>query len=183
MVSVPEPIKQFEEKHPGLYGFLKDLLVSLTIVAVIALILYTYAGTWPPMVSVNGYSMYPNMDHGDLVLIQGLARGEVKTYEASMSDGYTTYNGYGDVIVYRPYGDSSMPFVIHRAMRWVNESEPMWPGGPLAASAGYVTLGDNNHGVYDQASNICYLEPVRKEWVIGIARFKVPYLGYLRSII
>ena len=57
-------------------------------------------------------------------------------------------------------------------------------GGPAAPNDGYITLGDNNHGVYDQeAPSICYLEPVQKDWILGIARFKVPYLGYLRSLV
>jgi len=33
------------------------------------------------------------------------------------------------------------------------------------------------------APTICYGEPVRKDWILGIARFKLPYLGYLRSLV
>lgn len=183
MASVIDSIKEFLTRHPNLHGFLKDLAFSITIVAIIAILLYSYAGVWPPMVSVNGKSMFPNMENGDLVIIQGIDRAGVQTYVDSLDTGYRMYNGFGDVIVYKPYGDTSRPLVIHRVVRWVNESEPMWPDGPLAPHAGYITLGDNNHGVYDQAASICYGEPVRKEWVIGVARYKVPYLGYLRSLI
>ncbi|WP_174591585.1 S26 family signal peptidase [Methanocella conradii] len=184
MVKTPEFIKNFEAKHPEFYGFLQDVAFSLAIVAAISLALYLYAGTWPPMVSVNGISMYPNMENGDLVFIQGLNRGDIQTYENSMLTGYKMYNNYGDVIVYVPYGDTSREYVIHRAMRWVEEGQPMWSGGPPAPHSGYITLGDNNHGIYDQmAPSICYGEPVKKEWILGIARFKLPYLGYLRMLI
>jgi signal peptidase len=94
------------------------------------------------------------------------------------------YGEPGDVIVYKPFGDSAKALVIHRAIRWVNQSEPMWDGGPPAPASGYITLGDNNRGVFDQmAPTICYGEPVRKEWILGIARFKLPYLGFLRSLV
>jgi signal peptidase len=178
-----DELKKFLGSHPGLYQFMKDIAFSLAVVAVIALALYAYAGTWPPVVSVNGYSMLPNMHGGDLVLVQGMGRADVMTYEESVATEYRQYSDYGDVIVYNPYGDRTKPMVIHRAIRWVNKSEPMWPGGPAAPESGYVTRGDNNNGVVDQASNICYLQPVRPEWVHGVSRFKVPYLGYLRSLI
>ena len=184
MVKVPEFLKNFAAKYPGIYGFLQDIVFSLAVVATIAVLLYLYAGMWPPMVSVNGISMLPNMENGDLVFIQGLSRGDIQTFENSTATGYKMYNNYGDVIVYKPYGDSSRPLVIHRAIRWVNQSQPMWDGGPLAPASGYITLGDNNHGVYDQmAPSICYDQPVEKDWILGVARFKIPYLGYLRSLV
>ncbi|HTX43951.1 MAG TPA: S26 family signal peptidase [Methanocella sp.] len=181
---MPKFLEAFAAKYPGIYGFLQDIVFSLAVVAIIALILYLYAGMWPPMVSVNGISMLPNMENGDLVFIQGLDRGAVQTYENSTATGYKMYNNYGDVIVYEPYGDSTRPLVIHRAIRWVDQGDPMWAGGPAAPASGYMTLGDNNHGVYDQeAPSICFEQPVEKGWILGVARFKVPYLGYLRSLI
>jgi signal peptidase len=184
MVKVPGFIKEFEAKHPNIYGFLQDIAFSLAVVAIIAAVLYMYAGMWPPMVSVNGVSMYPHMENGDLVFIQGLDRGDVRTYETSLNTSYQQYAEPGDVIVYKPYGDPLRPLVIHRAIKWVNQSEPMWQGGPPAPASGYITLGDNNHGVYDQmAPSICFEQPVQKDWILGIARFKIPYLGYLRSLI
>ena len=44
---------------------------------------------------------------------------------------------------------------------------------------GYITHGDNNPR-YDQASGLA--EPVRAEWVTGVARLRVPYLGYVRLL-
>ncbi len=178
-----DDIKRFFATHPDLYQFLKDLVFSLAFVGAIALALYLYAGTWSPVVSVDGTSMLDHMHAGDLVLVQGLDRGAVKTYDESANTSYWQFGEPGDVIVYYPNGNRNQPMVIHRAIRWVNESEPMWPGGLPAPASGYITLGDNNRNITDQESNICYLQPVRPEWVHGIARFKVPYLGYLRSML
>ena len=68
------------------------------------------------MVSVNGISMLPHMESGDLVFIQGLDRGAINTYENSTNTSYQMYSELGDVIVYRPYGDATKPLVIHRAI-------------------------------------------------------------------
>ncbi|CAJ36347.1 S26 family signal peptidase [Methanocella arvoryzae] len=182
MAGLRDWIKKFKEKHPEIYSFAQDLIFSLAIVALIALILYAYAGTWPPEAAVIGTSMLPNLQAGDLVLLQSIERSPVKTYEESIATDYITYNGYGDVIVYYPHGDTSRSMIIHRAIRWVNESEPMWPGGPAAPHEGYITLGDNNRGVYDQAGSVSYNDPVRKEWVHGVVKFRVPYLGYLKTL-
>ena len=176
----PEFVKKFSNEHPDIYGFIKDVAFSLAVVLVVALALYLYAGVWPPMVSVNGLSMYPDLQNGDLVFIQGLDRGAVQTYDNSTSTGYSTFNELVNVIVYDPYGNTSRPYVIHRAIAWVNAGQPMWQGGPLAPHSGYITLGDNNHGVYDQAAtNICLDQPVEPQWIVGVARFEIPYLGYL----
>jgi signal peptidase len=184
MVKVPGFIKNFEKSHPDIYGFIKDVIFSLAVVAVVAIALYLYAGMWPPMVSVNGVSMLPHLETGDLIFIQGLDRGNVSTYDSSVNTSYSTFGEPGNVIVYEPYGNPSLPLVIHRAMYWVNQGDPMWAGGPPAPWGGYITLGDNNKGIYDQeAYSICYEQPVKPSWILGIARYKVPYLGYLRSII
>jgi signal peptidase len=176
----PEFVKKFSNEHHDICGFIKDVAFSLAVVFVVTLALYLYAGVWPPMVSVNGVSMYPDLQNGDLVFIQGLDRGSVQTYDNSTSTGYSTFNELGNVIVYDPLGDPSRPYVIHRAITWVNARQPMWQGGPPAPHSGYITLGDNNHGVYDQeAPNICYMQPVEPQWIIGVARFEIPYLGYL----
>jgi len=129
-------------------------------------------------VSVTSESMSPHLEKGDLVFIQSLSRGDVRTCEGSESSNYTSFGKAGDVIVYWPGGNHNATPVIHRAIRWVNQSEPMWPGGSAAPWPGYITLGDNN---YDQESSISFASPVKKEWVIGIARYRIPFVGYLRS--
>jgi len=45
--------------------------------------------------------------------------------------------------------------------------------------SGLVTLGDNNHGIADQMSNICWT-PVRADWIDGVARGEIPWFGLLK---
>ena len=45
--------------------------------------------------------------------------------------------------------------------------------------SGFITLGDNNHGIVDQMTSICP-QPVRGEWVEGVARGEMPWFGLLK---
>jgi signal peptidase len=70
-------------------------------------------------------------------------------------------------------------------MYHVEEGEPMWKDGPPAPYAGYITKGDNSetNPSYDQQGSISPLQPVKKEWIIGVARFyRVPLLGCISLI-
>jgi len=162
-------------------SLLRDLVVALLLLAALALALYLYAGVWPPMVSVEGNSMYPHMHDGDLVFLQGLGRTGVVTYEEGKVTGYRTYEDYGDVIIYWPYGDKTVRPIIHRAMYWVDQGEPMWEGGPAAPWGGYITLGDNNNGQLDQWG-IVYNNPVRPDWILGVSKFSLPWLGKFKLL-
>ncbi len=161
---------------------LKDILFALAVVFVMAGTLFIYSGTWPPFVTVDGQSMLPNLRQNDLIVIKSADRASVTTHSESLSNGHRMFNEYGDVIVYRPLGDSSRTPVIHRVMYFVNEGEPMWPGGPPAPHNGYITQGDNNY-LYDQSSGISQNQPVKPEWIIGVAEIRIPYLGWLRSLL
>ena len=161
---------------------LKDIALAAGVVLVLAGALYAYAGTWPPFVSVDGQSMLPNMRQDDLIIIRGEDRAAVETHDQSIAADYRMFNDYGDVIVYRPFGDASRTPVIHRAMYYVQEGQPMWPGGPAAPHGGYITQGDNNF-LYDQSSGISEGQPVKPEWIIGIAEARVPYLGWFRKLV
>lgn len=161
---------------------LKDLLFAACAVVVIITLLYAYSGTWPPFVTVEGQSMLPNMRPNDLVIIKAPDRAAVSTYNQSLPAGGQTFGDYGDVIVYRPFGDATKAPVIHRAMYYVGEGEPMWPGGPPAPHAGYITQGDNNF-LYDQSSGISLNQPVKPGWILGIADLRIPYLGWIHSLI
>ncbi len=75
-------------------------------------------------------------------------------------------------------------------MSYVEKGAPMWSGGPPSPYAGYITKGDNNNAL-DVQWNICKGQtgntsegkPVKKEWIIGVARFyRVPFLGYVSLI-
>jgi signal peptidase len=179
MSGLPGRTSRFSGKARGL---LKDLAFTIAIVLLLTGTLYIYAGVWPPLVSVDGTSMYPNLKSGDLVILRGLDRVNLTTKDIAIGEGYKKFNGYGDVIVYDPMGDRSKVPVIHRAAYWVEEGQPMWPNGPPAPWSGYITLGDNNY-FYDQSSSISPDAPVKPEWVLGVSQLKIPYLGMLRTII
>lgn len=153
----------------------KDLGTSIAIVAVIAVAAYGISGTWPVMVAVESGSMLPNMQMGDVVFLQGPSRADIITYQEGEIMGYKSFGEYGDVIVYKPNGiNESMP-IIHRIIYWIDGGEPM-PNGRSAPHSGYITKGDNNP-YYDQDTRI---QPIKPEWVIGVARHRVPYIGYAR---
>ena len=118
--------------------------------------------------------------------------------------------------------------IIHRALRYVEAGDPMWQGGPAAPFSGYITKGDHNEVIDQEAGQIfgmakssyidsnreniinvggqiyldkntglimyettngtvvgegiSYLTPVKDEWVIGVARAKIPLIGYVRLL-
>jgi len=178
--------------------FLRELLLSLSIVAAIGLVLFAATGVWPPMVAVESDSMDPNINKYDLVVVsepgrfapgeandQGLVMAE--TSEAS----YESFNEPGSVIVYDYPGRVGSP-IIHRVRFRVEEDENWYARASSdaitaescaeltncpAPHAGYITKGDNNQR-YDQANGVAPV--VKPEWVNGVARFRIPYLGRLR---
>ena len=44
--------------------------------------------------------------------------------------GYKSFEDYGNVILYRPYGQEGVTPIIHRAMYRVEAGEPMWERRP-----------------------------------------------------
>jgi len=129
-------------------------------------------------VAVESGSMLPNIGIGDVVIIQSAQRTHIISHTEGALSGYTSFDEYGDVILYRKYGSSTDTLIIHRAMYWVEEGEPMWSGGSAAPHSGYITKGDNNMAI-DQKASTSRLQPVKKEWVIGVARWHIPWVGYL----
>ena len=159
-----------------------DLALAVAIIGLICGALYAYAGVWPPMVSVGGTSMYPNLKSGDLVIVRGLDRVGVISGRDAINSSYEKFDGYGDVIVYSPMGNRSITPVIHRAIYYVQAGQPMWPDGPAAPWDGYITLGDNNF-LYDQSSSISPDSPVRPAWILGVSQIRLPFLGMVRSLL
>ena len=158
-------------------SLLKDLLSTLIIVAVVVGVGIAITGTWPFMVAVESGSMVPNMYKGDVVLLVSPDRAKIVTWEEGKKTGYKSFGNYGDVIVYYPNGVKGRTPIIHRAMYWVEKGEKM-PNGEPAPNSGYITKGDHNN-VYDQP----YLSnPVKKEWIVGVAKFRIPFIGYFRLI-
>ena len=178
--------------------FLRELLLSLSIVAAIGLVLFAATGVWPPMVAVESGSMDPNINKYDLIVVsepgrfapavgndQGIVMGE--TTDA----GYESFNEPGSVVVYDYPGRVGSP-IIHRVRFQVEAGENWYDRAAAdaidaencaeltncpAPHAGYITKGDNNRR-YDQANGVAPV--VKSEWINGVARFRVPYLGRLR---
>ncbi|PKK86611.1 MAG: S26 family signal peptidase [Thermoplasmata archaeon HGW-Thermoplasmata-1] len=53
---------------------------------------------------------------------------------------------------------------------------------PAARHDGFITLGDNNNGAYDQGGSIC-TEPILPEWIIGKSRGEIPWFGLIKLAI
>ncbi|MFB6303407.1 MAG: S26 family signal peptidase [Haloferacaceae archaeon] len=198
--SPGSPLRRLLDADRGPLMVLRETLVSIAIVALVGLLLFTLSGVWPPMVAVESGSMEPHMHRGDLVFVSepgryvpdsgSDGRGVVTRAEGKRID-YRTFGGYGSVIVYDSPSRGGPP-VIHRAHFWVAEGENWFaeadpsyhhadscrdlPNCP-APHAGFVTKGDAN-GQYDQVNGIS--GPVRPAWIAGIAHVRVPYLGYVR---
>ena len=184
--------------------FFREAASSALAVAMVGLLLFAVSGVWPPLVAVESGSMEPNMQKGDLVFVMEEHRfspeythtdtGVVPLQTADEHD-YWKIGGYGDVIVYEPYGNSGQTPVIHRAMFWVNKSENWYdeanPAYVDASScdalsncpaphAGFITKGDNSatNDYYDQAKGIS--SPVKPSWIRGTAEYRIPWLGWVR---
>ena len=189
-------------------AFVREVLSSLAIVALVGLVLFAVSGLWPPMVAIESGSMQPNMEIGDLVFVMeehrfagGAAYDDtgVVPFRAGAGAGYKEFNEYGDVIVYRPDGDTFATPIIHRARFWVSGGENWYDkanqaylGGAEnceelancpAPHGGFITKGDNN-GQYDQVGSYGtpISSPVRPSWVTGTAEFRIPWLGRIRLL-
>lgn len=174
-------LTQLRESDDTTFSLARDIIWVLAVVGGIALMLFLVSGTWPAVVAVESESMVPNMQVGDLVFVVAPDRfGELTTWEEGEQTGYARFAAspdrdgnmpYGDVIIFKPNGVSTVHPIIHRALYWY-EGEP---------HDGYITRGDNNP-VSDQDgyyTGIGVIEPVKKEWVIGKALFAIPYIGYI----
>ena len=172
-----DQIKEFYRSDSTSAGVLRDLVSVAKILIVFMILSQIIFGTWAPMRAIESGSMEPHMKIGDIVFIKDISRTNVVTQEEGTTSGYKTFGDYGDVVLYRKYGRTDVTPIIHRAMYYVEAGEPMWEGGPIAQHAGHITKGDHNK-VIDQY-NLCTV-PIREEWVIGVARYRIPYAGYVR---
>ncbi|MBP2029918.1 signal peptidase [Methanohalophilus levihalophilus] len=181
-MDLPDSIRQFKESENFWVSLARDGISILAIVATFALLSQAVFGLWTPMVAVESGSMEPHMNVGDIIFIQNIDRTEVISHGSA--DDYSSFGMEGDVILYRPYGQEGVTPIIHRAMYFVEEGEPMWEDGPAAPHAGYITKGDNENTnrYYDQQGMVSYLTPVKEEWIIGVARYRIPYIGHVRLI-
>lgn len=162
----------------------KDLLSVVAVLIAFMVLSKLAFGLWTPMVAVESGSMEPHMQVGDIIFIKSIDRVDLVTNEEGKNSSHMTFGDYGDVILYRPYGQEGVTPIIHRAMYRVEAGEPMWENGPVAPYSGYITKGDNpiTNRHYDQEGQISYYVPVKDEWIIGVARYRIPYLGHVRLL-
>lgn len=175
-----EKVRKFYNSDSLWAGILHDVLFVIAVVAVFVSVSRIFLGVWMPLVAVESESMVPNIQIGDIVFLESIERTGIITNKEGEKSGYTSFDNYGDVILYKPYGRDGANPIIHRAMYFVKEGEPMWDGGPAAPHAGYITKGDNpkTNPSYDQKGSVSYLQPVKKEWITGVARFgRIPLMG------
>ncbi len=114
---------------------LRVVIIAIVIVLLIIGSLLIYSGSWPPLVVVESSSMQHSdttsyigvIDTGDLVIQKKVASmGEVTPYLNAYASAYAkgfsagseymTYGEYGDVVIYRPLGSTSLTPIIHRAL-------------------------------------------------------------------
>lgn len=199
-----EWLRWFATTQEGAAAYVRDVLTSAGAVVAVGVVLFAVSGIWPPMVAVESPSMDPHMKTGDLVFVMEEGRFPpdaayddtgVVTARTGENVGYTKFKQPGDVVVYTPDGSGRETPIIHRARFWVNASEnwyekanPEFLAGAddceelancPAPHAGFVTKGDANPQ-YDQVGVSAISSPVRPEWVIGTAEFRIPYLGWIR---
>lgn len=174
-------------------GFFSRLALSLGSVVLCLLLIfgtfYIATGVFTPFVAVEGSSMEPNIHEGDLIIMVSIDRyGDPVPYIDGIKTGYKMFDGYGDVIIYKPDGDDGRAPIIHRTIAFLERGESLAieVDGDIYVFKdmphdGYITKGDNkatNH-MLDQPF---ISDPVKKEWIIGKAKFRIPYLGYLSII-
>jgi signal peptidase len=198
---------------------IRDVLVAFFLVFIILLALWIYTGQWfgAPMVAIeSGSMMHPDepfgrvgtIDAGDMVfLVKVYSKSDVVS-NAMKDENTYQYLNYGDVIVYRPYGDYDRDQIIHRAMAWVEYNEEYKTYTvegheetntnvtsitlpelnlnryiPKNPHSGFLTKGDNpyTNPTTDQEGGICE-ELIKVEWISGKARGELPWIGTLNLI-
>ena len=188
------------------YSFIRFLLLVLVITGIFGGILLGLSGTWPSVVVIESGSMEPNMNIGDIVFITDVNRfGSLLSSEDAKSVDKQCFNGYGDVIVYHPNGNTTVTPIIHRVLYKFNNTssnankeklfdylvhgkyittDMMRYISSSLVHAGYITKGDNNTRI-DQGSTFVHsnvgdaITPIKDEWIVGKALFRIPYIGYI----
>ncbi|MEF8781236.1 MAG: S26 family signal peptidase [Haloferacaceae archaeon] len=198
-------LHRFLNDQHGPLMVLREVLTSVSVVLAIGLLLFAISGVWPPLVAVESASMEPNMVKGDLILVTEPGRYApesavpgtgVVTYQSGAETGYETFGMAGSVIVFDPPNRAGSP-IIHRARYHVEEGENWYDevdNDAMSADSceelatcpaphdGFITKGDGNRW-YDQDYERSGIAPVvHEDWVTGVARVRIPYLGWIRLL-
>ena len=181
-------VGQFRESDNWAVSLARDILWVVAVVGGVALALFLICGTWPAVVTIESESMVPHMNVGDLVVVVQKDRyGTFETWTDGRASGIQKFEDYGDVIIYKPNGLTSVHPIIHRAIQYVEPGIVTQMKGKnlsvayTAPHSGYITWGDHNRNP-DQLAiypGIGQIEPVKDEWIIGKALFSIPLVGYL----
>ncbi|WP_290815838.1 S26 family signal peptidase [Halovivax sp.] len=197
-------LRWFLRSEEGGVVYARDIVTSVGVVALIALLLFGISGVWPPLVAVESGSMEPNMERGDMIFVVAddrfvgdgnVAGTGVVTREGGAESGHSTFGESGDVIIFQPDGDERETPVIHRAYYFVEEDEN-WiddRADPALTNAqsceqvhtcpaphdGFITRGDANGG-YDQVGSGADTTVIKADWIEGKAHYRIPWLGYIR---
>jgi signal peptidase len=186
--NISTRINQFRTSDHWAVSLARDLVWVVAVVGTIALTLFLICGTWPAVVTIESPSMAPHMNVGDLVVVVQKDRyGTFETWADGNAATTPKFQEYGDVIIYKPNGMTTVHPIIHRAIQYVDTHQVTvikgknLTGNYTPPHTGYITWGDNN--LYpDQMArypNIGQIEPVKEEWIVGKALFTVPVVGYL----
>lgn len=199
-MSGDDPPSSSDGRSPSAAQYVMDIVGSAGAVVLVGVLLFAVSGVWPPLVAIESPSMDPHIEKGDLVFVMeeerfagpGAQHGVVT---ADRGAEYVKFTRPGDVIVYQPGGSEIRTPIIHRAMLYVDEGENWYDRADPAALgnadncqeltncpadySGFITKGDNNV-MYDQVGINPISDPVRPEWVIGTAEYRVPLLGEIR---
>jgi len=69
------------------------------------------------------FGRFGTIDAGDMVfLVKTNKKSDIVTFIDKDTDNFF-YGKYGDVIIYRPYGNEEKDQIIHRAMCWVEYND------------------------------------------------------------
>jgi len=191
-----------DDESSELAQYLMDIAGSAGSVVLVGMLLFAVSGVWPPLVAIESASMEPHIDKGDLVFVMEEERfsGENAKHgvvTARQASSYDRFQQPGDVIVYEPNGSDRRTPIIHRAMFYVEKDEDWYSRADPDAIGdadncselancpaphdGFITKGDNERSNrnYDQVGN-AISPPVKPEWVVGTAEYRVPLLGEIR---
>jgi signal peptidase I len=150
-------IQRFRTSEHWAVSLARDILWVVGVVVAVAFALFLICGTWPAVVTVESGSMEPHMNIGDLVVVVQADRfGPLQTWDDAHATGYQKFGDYGDVVIYRPNGETDfwtqiglLPFakqhpIIHRAMTWTDAGEPeptyLNPYRGSVTPSGYIPL-------------------------------------------